>query len=105
MSVDTMKLRTIQTIVGLLFAFVFLAIALYRVPLADVRAALTGVEPRWLVAAIIVYIINLSLRAWRWQVILRPVAPNPYSTIAKALLVGYGMNTIMPARLGELFRA
>ena len=105
MSRNTMKLRTIQTIVGLAFAFVFLAIALYRVPLADVQAALAGVEPRWLVAAIMVFIISLSLRAWRWQIILRPVAPYPYSTMAKALLVGYGLNTIMPARLGELFRA
>jgi glycosyltransferase 2 family protein len=52
-----------------------------------------------------VYAINLSLRAWRWQIILRPGATVPYSTVARALVVGYGLNTIMPARLGELFRA
>jgi len=47
----------------------------------------------------------LALRAWRWQVILRPVAAIPYPSVARALLVGYGLNAIMPARLGELFRA
>jgi len=41
----------------------------------------------------------------RWQIILRPVAAIPYRVVANALLVGYGLNTIMPARLGELFRA
>ncbi len=53
----------------------------------------------------IAYAINLSLRTWRWQIILRPVAAIPYPIVARALLVGYGLNTIMPARLGELFRA
>jgi uncharacterized protein (TIRG00374 family) len=53
----------------------------------------------------LIYAVNLALRAWRWQVILRPVAAIPYPTAARALLVGYGLNAIMPARLGELFRA
>ena len=34
-----------------------------------------------------------------------PVAAAPYAAVARALLVEYGLNTIMPARLGELFRA
>jgi glycosyltransferase 2 family protein len=45
------------------------------------------------------------LRARRWQLILRPVAALPYPAVARALVVGYGLNTIMPARLGEFFRA
>ena len=44
-------------------------------------------------------------RTMRWQIILRSVAAIPYRVVANALLVGYGLNTIMPARLGELFRA
>ena len=52
-----------------------------------------------------IYALNLALRAWRWQVILRPVAAIPYPIVARALLVGYGLNAVMPARLGELFRA
>src|SRR6202030_3175001 len=61
--------------------------------------------PLWAAAAMLIYAGNLALRAWRWQVILRPVAAIPYRVVANALLVGYGLNTIMPARLGELFRA
>ena len=30
---------------------------------------------------------------------------SPTGLVARALVVGYGLNTIMPARLGELFRA
>jgi uncharacterized protein (TIRG00374 family) len=100
-----MKVRAIQITIGLGCALFFLALALYRVPLADVGSALAGADPIWIGAAIVVYAVNLSLRVWRWQIILRSVAAIPYSIIARALVVGYGLNTIMPARLGELFRA
>jgi glycosyltransferase 2 family protein len=83
----------------------FLAIAFYRVQLGAVSAALAGANPVWVAAAMLIYAANLTIRAWRWQVILRPVAAIPYPIVARALLVGYGLNAIMPARLGELFRA
>jgi glycosyltransferase 2 family protein len=100
-----MKLRNIQLLAGLACTFLFLGLALSRVPLSAVRAALANAQPIWIAAAILVYAVNLSLRAWRWQIILRPAAAIPYPGMARALVVGYGLNTIMPARLGELFRA
>jgi uncharacterized protein (TIRG00374 family) len=100
-----MNIRVIQIIVGLACTLFFLALALYRVQLGSVAAALANASPIWVGAAILAYAVNLSLRAWRWQIILRPVAAIRYPIVARALLVGYGLNTIMPARLGELFRA
>ena len=100
-----MNLRLFQIAVGLACTFLFLAIAFSRVQLGTVSAALAGANPLWAAAAMLIYAGNLALRAWRWQVILRPVAAIPYPTVARALLVGYGLNAIMPARLGELFRA
>src|SRR5207247_3340234 len=75
------------------------------VPMEAVGATLASADPVWIGAAVPAYSVALSLRAWRWQIILRPVAAIPYPTVARALLVGYGLNAIMPARLGELFRA
>jgi len=100
-----MNLRVIQVTFGLACTLIFLAIAFYRVQLGAVSTALAGANPVWIVAAMLVYSVNLVLRAWRWQVILRPVAAIPYPTVVRALLVGYGLNAVMPARLGELFRA
>lgn len=98
-------MRNLQILLGLGGAFLFLALALHRVPLAAVGAALFAASPPWLAAAVLVYAANLALRAWRWQRILRAVRPVPYPTMARALVVGYGLNAIMPLRLGELFRA
>jgi len=100
-----MKVRLIQLVIGLACTVLFLAIAFYRVQLGAVSAALAGANPVWVAAAMLIYATNLTIRAWRWQVILRPVAAIPYPIVARALLVGYGLNAFMPARLGELFRA
>jgi len=100
-----MKVRLVQLIIGLACTLFFLAIAFYRVQLGAVSAALAGANPLWVAAAMLIYAANLTIRAWRWHVILRPVAAIPYPIVARALLVGYGLNAVMPARLGELFRA
>ncbi len=98
-------MRALQIAIGLACTFFFLALALYRVPVATVGEALAAVDPVWVGAAMLAYAATLLLRARRWQIILRPVAVVPYPTVARALVVGYGLNAIMPARLGELFRA
>jgi uncharacterized membrane protein YbhN (UPF0104 family) len=100
-----MKIRVSQIIFGLACTFFFLALALYRVQLGSVGSALAHANPTCIGAAIGAYGVNLSLRVRRWQIILRPVAAVPYRVVGKALLLGYGLNTIIPARLGELFRA
>jgi uncharacterized protein (TIRG00374 family) len=100
-----MNARVIQLVIGLLCTLFFLALALYRVQLGAVTAALAEANPLWIGVAMLLYSVNLALRSWRWQLILRPVAAIPYPTVARALVVGYGLNAIMPARLGELFRA
>ena len=100
-----MNSRAIQILAGLVCACFFLALALYRAPLAAVGAILAHTNPIWLAAAMVAYVVNLALRAWRWRMILRPVAAFPYRVVARVLVVGYGLNTIMPLRLGELFRA
>jgi uncharacterized protein (TIRG00374 family) len=100
-----MNVRIVQIITGLACTFFCLALALYRVQLGSVGFALAHANPAWIGAAIAAYAINLSLRTRRWQIILHPVAAIPYRVVGRALLVGYGLNTIMPARLGELFRA
>jgi glycosyltransferase 2 family protein len=100
-----MKVRIIHIIIGVVSTLFFLALALYRAELGSVGATLAHANPTWIGAAIVAYAANLSLRTMRWQIILRPFAAIPYRVVVSALLVGYGLNTIMPARLGELFRA
>jgi glycosyltransferase 2 family protein len=73
--------------------------------LGSVVAVMAHTSPPWLAAAGLAYAADLALRAWRWRLILQPTAAVPYRIVARVLVVGYGLNVIMPARLGELFRA
>jgi glycosyltransferase 2 family protein len=98
-------MRIVQIIVGLACTFFFLALTFYHVPKDAVAASLANADPIWIGAAMLVYGADLALRVWRWKIILRPLAEVPYPAMARALLVGYGLNAILPARLGELFRA
>src|SRR6516164_7655575 len=99
-----MNSRLLQFSIGLACAVFFLTLALCRAPLSAVGAILARTEPLWLGAAFCAYAACLALRARRWQTILRSVAAVPYPIVARVLIVGCGFNTIMPARLGELFR-
>jgi glycosyltransferase 2 family protein len=83
----------------------FLTLAFHHLPKDAVGASLFSADPVWIGTAMLFYAANLSLRARRWQTILRAVADVPYPAVAKALLVGYGLNATLPARLGELCRA
>jgi glycosyltransferase 2 family protein len=100
-----MTTRLVQMVLGIICTIFFLGLALYRAPLGSVAALLAHADLFYIGLAFIVYAVDLALRAWRWQIILRPLVPFPYPTVARALLVGYGLNAIMPARLGELLRA
>jgi len=58
-------MRVFQIGLGLACTFFFLALALYRVPIATVGQALAGADPAWLGAAMLTYAVNLLLRSRR----------------------------------------
>jgi uncharacterized membrane protein YbhN (UPF0104 family) len=105
-----MKLRIIQIVLGLACTLLFLTLALYRVPVESVGSAMAKANLIWIGAAIFVYMVNLALRAWRWKITIQSVSAilcvgDPLSDRGDGAPLGYGLNAIMPARLGEFFRA
>jgi uncharacterized protein (TIRG00374 family) len=66
---------------------------------------LRTVEINWigLMAAFIV--IDLAVRALRWQRLVAPIGHVRYPSMLAYLLVGYLANNVLPARIGELVRS
>ncbi|MCF8532082.1 MAG: flippase-like domain-containing protein [Reyranella sp.] len=54
---------------------------------------------------IVLFGIGIGLRTLRWQSILAFRARVPFAMSLRALLAGYAVNSLLPARLGEFFRA
>ncbi len=97
--------RPLRAMIGVAFTLLFLVLALSQTSFRTVAATLAKTDFIWILAAMGSYAVNLSLRGWRWQIILRSSRVLPYPAVVRLLLVGYGLNVILPARLGELARA
>ena len=97
------RLRNIA--LGLVIGVLFLALALWGVPLAGLEDAFAQME--WIYLAHIAGWVGLQyvLRAWRQQVLLRPVAPGLGLRDHLAIVaVGFFCVNLFPARLGEAVR-
>lgn len=72
----------------------------WRAELPKLRAA----DWRWLVFAMLADVLTYFLQAWRWKVLLRPVARCGFLHSAQAIFVGLFANSVLPLRSGELVR-
>lgn len=72
----------------------------------EIRGELEHIRYGWIALALSLYWTELGLRITRWRVFLsqhRP--PLPARHIALAFISGYAANNVLPAKLGEAFRA
>lgn len=97
--------NTLMAACGLAAGGLFLWIALTRVDLAEVVRQAAAIDARGLAAAAALYWLALALRVLRWQVLLRQLCAAPLLTVSETLVVGYAVNNVLPARLGEVVRA
>jgi hypothetical protein len=66
--------------------------------------AAVGAEPLWLAGAAVLYALALAVRVLRWRCLLAHLVTLSYGTFARVMVIGHGMNLLLPARLGEPFR-
>ncbi len=93
-----------QALIGIVVGAALLAVTAERAPLSAIAGSLGALDAGWAGLALIAYALDLALRVIRWRLLFAKVAPLPVATFARALLVGYGLNILLPARLGELAR-
>lgn len=95
----------IRGISGLAIGAFFLWLTLRKTSWEQVSTILSQARLELLLAAIGFYALNMFVRILRWRKLLGNVKVLSFGAVAIALLVGYAVNNILPARLGELFRA
>ncbi len=99
----------IRLAVGIAISAIFLGITLSRVDLGRAAAAIGAAAPLGLAAAVTISLVDLSLRALRWQTLLRGIEGSPgptrYRTAFGYLSIGFLANAALPARLGDVARA
>jgi uncharacterized protein (TIRG00374 family) len=96
----------IKTVVGLVIAAFFLWWATRDVKSwADVWNSVRHADLGLFLLACAGTTAGLWVRAWRWKVLLRPVAKDvPFQPRLAAVSVGFGANNMFPGRVGEFMR-
>ena len=75
---------------------------------ADIGQALLAADGRFILLALLTFVLNGCAKAWRWRVLLAPdeEARVPYAAVFWAVWLGQFVNIILPfLRLGEISRA
>lgn len=96
--------RALLLAAGFVVTIAAMALAVRGVALDDTADALAGSDLRWLAPATVVFVAGVALRAVRWWSLFDVERRPPPRAVARALLVGYFFNAILPARAGEAAR-
>lgn len=98
-----LRSRTFQVSISILLAVGLLFFFLKEVRLEEIREAIAGASPEWLLAALVLSLASFVVRAIRWMWILRPVGRVPFFPAFRATAVGFAANNL-PAKAGEVIR-
>ena len=95
----------VRALLGIAFGLGLLWIALAQIDLSQAADALLSASPQYLLVALVLYWSDIAVRIFRWRTLLSPIKRLSYHQVGRALIVGYAVNNVLPARLGEIFRA
>jgi uncharacterized protein (TIRG00374 family) len=94
----------VRTIIVLVIAVALVALFLNNVDLRRVASAILGARPEWLALSLATMVINLAIRALRWQYLLEPLGRTTFASAFRATAVGFAASAVLPARAGEVIR-
>jgi uncharacterized protein (TIRG00374 family) len=94
----------LRTIVVVALAAVLLAVFLRNVDLGGVAREILNARPEWLALSLATMVLNLAIRAWRWQYLLEPLGKASFGNSFRATAVGFAARSVLPAAAGELVR-
>ncbi|MBA2776501.1 MAG: flippase-like domain-containing protein [Chloroflexia bacterium] len=99
-------MRSWRAWIGIAISIVFLYFAFRGQDLGEIRDSLRTVNLWWLLPALAMYFLGVWIRAVRWSILLKPIAPNVTSrSLFPKVIVGYMANNVLPLRTGELVRS
>ncbi len=98
--------RTIGSTIFALILVAFLFRVVLNVDFASTFEYIANADPALLALAFIAYYLTFPLRSLRWTIILRKVGTVvPYRDATEILYLSWFVNCVVPAKLGDLYRA
>jgi uncharacterized protein (TIRG00374 family) len=98
-------LRSARVWIGVPISLLLLVLAFRGQHPDEIRDAFAHVDWRFLPLALLLLYTGIVIRAFRWQILLRPVRSIPTREVFPILIIGYAANNVLPLRVGEVVRA
>ena len=106
MSVNILKHKLLRVCFGLFVSAALLFLCVRNIQWVEIEGSISNANLVWVGCAVTLYWVELCLRIFRWRVLLSHVPPYVDGKLASiAFLSGYAANNVLPAKLGEVFRA
>ncbi|HLA15452.1 MAG TPA: lysylphosphatidylglycerol synthase transmembrane domain-containing protein [Candidatus Limnocylindrales bacterium] len=103
------RLRQPRTIVSLVLPIILLLLAIQlsvRIDVEQLVAAIAAANPLLLLAAVGVYYLGFPLRGLRWTILLRGAGYRVgVSDSTEIIFLSWLVNCLIPAKLGDVYRA
>src|SRR4029453_471546 len=96
--------RSFRTIIVLALVVGLFALFLHNVDLWRVAGDIVQARPEWLGFSLATMVLNLAIRAMRWQYLLAPLGDASFGNAFRATAVGFAASSVLPARAGEVIR-
>lgn len=94
----------VSSIAGVCFSVGALYLAFKNIPLRDLSTYLKSINYRWMIPSVALILFAFVLRVIRWQTIISASHRLSFKEVFHPLMIGYMLNCVLPARLGELAR-
>lgn len=98
-------MRTGRILLGFIISAIFLFFAFRGQDFNAIRDAFRQATYWYLIPAIVLYVIGIVIRSYRWSVLLRPVTHISTRELVPISVVGLMANNVLPLRTGEFVRA
>ncbi len=89
---------------GIAVGILILVLLLRRVALSRVVESFANVNLETLSLGVIFIVLSYIFRSATWRTLLRPLGDYPYGPVFRSTMIGYLVNNILPARLGDVTR-
>jgi uncharacterized protein (TIRG00374 family) len=97
--------KQLMQVMGILISVGLLIFLFYKVDFKELADALKGANYWWLIPNIILIMVTMVFRAYRWKHMIRPIKDIPNSRLFSITMIGFMANNVLPFRLGEFVRA
>ncbi|UCE23977.1 MAG: flippase-like domain-containing protein [Candidatus Zixiibacteriota bacterium] len=97
--------KLIYVIVGISVSGVLIWMLFRNIDMQKLILALKEADYLWLVPNILIIMLTMYQRAFRWRFMIAPIKHVEFSNLIAATCIGFMANNVLPLRLGEFARA